>query len=50
MSKPQLTLPLLKTEAKKFAKALTGTPIVTLYGMDNLVHMILLRSYKEHDL
>jgi hypothetical protein len=32
MAKPQLTLPLLKAEAKKFAGTLSGTPIVTLYG------------------
>jgi hypothetical protein len=32
MPKPQLTLPLLKAEAKKFVKVLSGTPIVTLYG------------------
>jgi hypothetical protein len=32
MPKAQLTLPLLKAEAKKFARTLSGTPIVTLYG------------------
>jgi hypothetical protein len=35
MPKTQLTLPLLKTEAKKFANGLTGKPIIALYGMDN---------------
>lgn len=35
MAKSQLTLPVLKAEAKNFANALTGKPIVTLFGMDN---------------
>jgi hypothetical protein len=35
MTEAQLTLRRLKAEAKRFANALAGKPIVALYGMDN---------------